>query len=50
MAERAQGRKDVNGVYFGKNDYLIEKFDTEEIEGEQLDKNLSWVSTFSKKA
>ena len=32
MAERAQGRKDVNGVYFGKDDYLIEKFDTEEIE------------------
>lgn len=50
MAERAQGRKDVNGVYFGKDDYLIEKFDTEEIEGEQLDKNLSWVSTFARKA
>lgn len=48
MAERARGRQDVNGVYFGKDDYLIEKYDTEEIEGEQLDKNLEWVSSFAR--
>ena len=46
MAERAQGRRDVNGVYFGKDDYLIEKFDREDIEGEQLDRNLEKVAAF----
>ncbi len=50
MAERAQGRRDVNGVYFGKDDYLIEKFDREDIEGEQLDRNLETVAAFVQKA
>lgn len=48
LAERLQGKKDVNGVYFGKDDYLIEKFDREEIEGEVLTRNLERLETFSK--
>lgn len=47
MAERARGRRDVNGVYFGKDDYLIEKFDSEDIEGEQLEQNLERLSSFA---
>lgn len=46
MAERARGRRDVNGVYFGKDDYLIEKFNSEDIEGEQLEQNLERLSSF----
>lgn len=49
-AELAQGRHDVNGVYFGREDYLIEKFDTEDVEGEQLDQNLAYVEGFVKAA
>lgn len=40
LAERAGGRTDANGVYFGKDGYLIEKFDREDLEGEQLERNL----------
>ena len=36
--ERLALQEDVNGVYFGKDGYLIEKFDTEDLEGEQLNK------------
>lgn len=50
LAERVQGKKDVNGVYFGKQDYLIEKFDAENIEGALLDKNLDILSTFVNEA
>lgn len=46
MAERIQGKQDVNGVYFGKDDYLIEKFDTEQVVGEQLGKNLERLLGF----
>lgn len=40
-AEQAQLKKDVNGVYLSKDHYLIEKFDREDLEGEQLTKNLN---------
>ncbi|MEG0565038.1 MAG: DHHW family protein [Hungatella sp.] len=49
-AERLQGKKDVNGVYFGEDDYLIEKFDTEDIEGELADKNRERLETFVARA
>lgn len=39
-SDRLSGSRDTGGVYFGKDDYLIEKFDTEDIEGPQLDYNL----------
>lgn len=40
QAERICGSRDSGGVYFGEDGYLIEKFDTEDIEGPQLEKNL----------
>ena len=49
-AERLAGKEDSNGVYFGKDGYLIEKFDTEKIEGEQLEKNLRVLADFTKKS
>lgn len=48
-AERLQGREDGNGVYFGKDGYLIEKFDREAVETEQLSKNLDGLAAFVKK-
>lgn len=40
LTERIGGKKDANGVYFGKDGYLIEKFEREDLEGEQLNRNL----------
>lgn len=40
LAERVSGKRDANGVYFGKDGYLIEKFEMEDIRGEQLEENL----------
>lgn len=48
LAERMQFKQDVNGVYFGKNGYLIEKFDSEDLIGDQLEKNLNWLSSFTR--
>lgn len=50
LAERIQGKRDVNGVYFGKQDYLIEKFEAEEIEGSMLDRNLDLLNSFLRDA
>lgn len=47
MAERLRLKEDVNGVYFGKNGYLIEKFDVEAVEGEQLERNLDKLAAFT---
>ena len=46
LTEQFQGKKDVNGVYLAKDGYLIEKFDREEIESEQLNKNLAVLTGF----
>ena len=45
--ERLALQEDVNGVYFGKDGYLIEKFDTEDLEGEQLNKNIGKLAAFT---
>lgn len=47
--ERLMGKKDVNGVYFGKEGYLLERFEEEVIEGEVLHKNLKAVASFTAK-
>lgn len=41
VAERMVGKTDANGVYFGKEGYLIEKFETEDLEGTVLRDNIS---------
>lgn len=46
-AEQAQLRQDVNGVYLAKDGYLIEKFEREDLEGGQLDKNMDAVAKFA---
>lgn len=42
--ERLLFTTDVNGVYFGKDSYYIEKFDPEDLNTEQLSKNLSYLA------
>lgn len=42
--ERLLLKKDINGVYLGKDRYYIEKFEPEELMTEQLEKNLSYLS------
>ncbi len=41
----ALGKQDSGGVYFGKDDYLIDKWDSVDIE--RFDKNLEYVKTFA---
>lgn len=48
-AQRAVGKRDANGVYFGKDGYLLEKFEAEDLEGETLDKNIGYVAGFAKR-
>ncbi len=40
------GARDINGVYIGKDDYLIEKILDKDFNQEQLDRNLASVSKF----
>lgn len=49
MTERMIGKKDINGVYFAKDGYLIEKVDTTDIDQEQVDKNITRVESFIRK-
>lgn len=42
--ERLLLKEDVNGVYFGKKHYYIEKFEPEILMTEQLDRNLNFLS------
>lgn len=39
-------KKDVNGVYFGKDNYLIERQDTDKFETENADKNCKYLEEF----
>ena len=45
-SERFFGKKDVNGVYFARDHYLIERHRREEIEAERLEKNIQAVARF----
>lgn len=42
--ERLMFKTDVNGVYFGRDNYYIEKFDSEDLMTEQLQKNLDYLA------
>ncbi len=46
LSERMAGKTAVNGVYIGKDGYLLEKFEEEEIEGDQLNSNLDKAGAF----
>lgn len=43
-AERLMMRADVNGVFFGKDNYYIEKFEPEDLMTEQLEKNIAYLA------
>lgn len=44
--ELASLKKDVNGVYFGKDNYLIARQDTDKFETENADKNCEYLEEF----
>ena len=48
-AERLLLKQDINGVYFAKDGYYIEKIDSTDVDGEQLSKNESRLSDFIEK-
>lgn len=47
-AERMAFKQDVNGIYFGRDDYYIERFDPEELLTELLSKNLGYIAEASR--
>lgn len=49
-AERAFGKKESNGVYFGKNGYLLEKYTEEDINEKIAKKNINALGKFVKEA
>lgn len=44
--ERLLGKKDTNGVYIGKDGYLLEKFDDSEYDRAQIKENIDVLSQF----
>lgn len=48
--ERLLQKKDINGVYFAKDDYLIERHETSKIDPEQAEKNLDRLEQFVNQA
>ena len=44
LAQRSAGKGDVNGVYFGKDGYYIERFDREKLLNGQLQKNIAYLA------
>ena len=42
-AELIQGKEDVNGVYIGKDGYLMERFEREDIETEQMEQIYNYL-------
>lgn len=50
MTERAFGKTESNGVYFGKNGYLLEKYTEEDLNIKNIDKNIDILAKFIKQA
>lgn len=46
LTERALLKQDINGVYFGKDGYLIEKYDDSDIDDETADRNAQRLADF----
>ncbi len=40
------GKKDINGVYIGKDGYLLEKYNEKEFDTEQIKENIKYLSDF----
>lgn len=45
-ADRALGKKVVNGVYFAPDNYLIEEHKAEDVDAKLVQSNLDWVKKF----
>lgn len=50
QAEHLMGKKDTNGVYFSKDNFLIEKQDDSFVDAEQAEKNLDRLVEFINKS
>ena len=50
ITERAFGKTESNGVYFGKGGYLLEKYTDKDINGKTADKNINVLGKFVKEA
>ncbi|MCR5587446.1 MAG: hypothetical protein K6F77_07935 [Lachnospiraceae bacterium] len=46
LADIGMGKKEVNGVYIGKDSYLIEKYDDNDFKDSQIKENVKYLSKF----
>ena len=44
--EKTMGKRDMNGVYIGKEGYLIEKYEASDFEDEHVNENIEYLSSF----
>ena len=49
LTELAIGKKDINGIYFAKDDYFIERHEVTDVNPEQSQKNVERLNSFIKK-
>ncbi len=49
MAERLQGQTSINGVYLGRDDYLIERFEQEDLETDRSVQNIEFLAAAVKR-
>jgi len=45
--ERLLGKTESNGVYFGKDDYLLEKYEKDDFDKKQIKKNIKVLQSFA---
>ena len=45
---RLLGEREANGVYFGKDDYLLERYQTQDFDWKQVRKNIKSTASFLK--
>ncbi len=46
LMQTAAGKKDINGVYIGRDVYLLEKYEKSDFEAEQIEENVDTLSSF----
>lgn len=49
VAERSIGKNEINGVYFGKEDFLFEKYENNDFEQKLVNQNIKYLSSAFKR-
>lgn len=47
LTSKSMGKREQNGVYFGKNDYLIERYEDQDFSKKDIRENVKYLSRFA---